>query len=435
MGTIKETSEWVQPVYSIERTDPVMGGELGISNRQAAQLACRTLWLKNLLLSGHTEAGAHALTETDVADAAAIPENILALEYTTAQLHSLFAEQETSLASIQASLNNITGGRGTPLSALYHALLLSWLYGDQGYDFCLFTKEFSFDDAFTPTPIIEAVGRGDDSIDVEDTTFLLQGESYLLYNPSTGEQEEIVVKTVLTKNRFLAVNPVCIILDAGAHTGMLARSTWVVTDNTASAKSGTLFFTRYSSTVRNSALGRLTICASQQSRFRVRYRMRGELSWGAADLEGSESFDKNYMLFFYKFPGGGDVCFAVEAVSAAVINHMVVTISPEDIVPSHVRTPMGKGFFDVSRFGALYGATHECSEFQIATTSDFRAEVQTVQLDPLPVVGTVMHAGEALRPLLQLSGGRQYWWRVRYLSSKGHWSPWSMAETFVVRAS
>ncbi len=43
---LKETEKWEDGVYQLEVTDPVMGGENGIDNVQAKQLANRTLFLK-----------------------------------------------------------------------------------------------------------------------------------------------------------------------------------------------------------------------------------------------------------------------------------------------------------------------------------------------------------------------------------------------------
>lgn len=46
MANLRETAEWIDGIYQIEKTDPVVGGEGGISNRQAEQLAARTQYLK-----------------------------------------------------------------------------------------------------------------------------------------------------------------------------------------------------------------------------------------------------------------------------------------------------------------------------------------------------------------------------------------------------
>lgn len=49
MANLKETAEWVDGIYQIEKTDPVVGGEGGKSNLQAEQLANRTAYLKKEL--------------------------------------------------------------------------------------------------------------------------------------------------------------------------------------------------------------------------------------------------------------------------------------------------------------------------------------------------------------------------------------------------
>lgn len=46
MANLKETQTWESGIYQIEKTDPVVGGEDGISNKQAKQLANRTAYLK-----------------------------------------------------------------------------------------------------------------------------------------------------------------------------------------------------------------------------------------------------------------------------------------------------------------------------------------------------------------------------------------------------
>lgn len=49
MANLKEQEKWEDGVYQIEENDPVLGGENGITNKPAKQLANRTLWLKKFL--------------------------------------------------------------------------------------------------------------------------------------------------------------------------------------------------------------------------------------------------------------------------------------------------------------------------------------------------------------------------------------------------
>lgn len=49
MANLKEIIEWVDGIYQLETTDPVMGGPNGIDNLQAKQLGNRTQFLKKSL--------------------------------------------------------------------------------------------------------------------------------------------------------------------------------------------------------------------------------------------------------------------------------------------------------------------------------------------------------------------------------------------------
>ncbi|TNG92988.1 tail fiber protein [Pasteurellaceae bacterium USgator11] len=66
MANVKETATWVGGVYQIEPNDSVIGGENGIANRQAKELANRTLYLKTEQdkLKTATEAATTAKTGT-----------------------------------------------------------------------------------------------------------------------------------------------------------------------------------------------------------------------------------------------------------------------------------------------------------------------------------------------------------------------------------
>jgi hypothetical protein len=49
MAFLPENPDWEDGIYQLEETDPVLGGEDGISNLQAKQLANRTAYLKQTL--------------------------------------------------------------------------------------------------------------------------------------------------------------------------------------------------------------------------------------------------------------------------------------------------------------------------------------------------------------------------------------------------
>ena len=57
MANVKETATWENGIYQLETTDPVLGGENGIDNLQARQLANRTQWLKTEIASAVADIG------------------------------------------------------------------------------------------------------------------------------------------------------------------------------------------------------------------------------------------------------------------------------------------------------------------------------------------------------------------------------------------
>ena len=63
MAKLPETSRYEADIYQIEKTDPVVGGRDGLSNRQATQLGNRTGWLKQKVdqLSGRWSSALSAL--------------------------------------------------------------------------------------------------------------------------------------------------------------------------------------------------------------------------------------------------------------------------------------------------------------------------------------------------------------------------------------
>ena len=47
MANLILTRQWIENIYQLETTDPVMGGPDGVDNRQAKELGARTNWLKD----------------------------------------------------------------------------------------------------------------------------------------------------------------------------------------------------------------------------------------------------------------------------------------------------------------------------------------------------------------------------------------------------
>lgn len=72
MANVIESPEWVPGIYQLETEDPVLGGEDGIDNLQAKQLANRTAYLKQQIEQGDNNLATHLTDMADAHDASAI---------------------------------------------------------------------------------------------------------------------------------------------------------------------------------------------------------------------------------------------------------------------------------------------------------------------------------------------------------------------------
>lgn len=421
MGILQERDAWVTPVYEIERADPLMGGEHGINNLQARQLGCRTRWLKERLRAGHTSTGGHSLNERDVAEDAAIPESCLALEYPTAALLGENRAQSAAIEGIARALYEAECGLDTPLDAVYRGLVLYRRYGDQRFDFELFNGNCTFRDEGGGA-LRECIA-GDDSIDMDDTSVLAVGESYVLLDPDGGRQEAITVKAVLTRHRFLTTEAVTI----SRKGGTIGRTSWHIDTGSAHAPQNGLLYTRLLTACHGFDLGRLTIAHEEAARFAVDWCADLHGGWRPCEFLGSRMGADGLLRTRFR-TGGGKIRLRITALEPACVRHMAFTPSPECLSAPWVRTPRGSGFFRLSRFGALYGAAHAATEIMLSRASDF-SERQILRLPPLPCSpedGTIMDAGAEVRSRVTLTPGT-WWWKARCQSTTGRWSLWSAA--------
>jgi hypothetical protein len=93
--------------------------------------------------------------------------------------------------------------------------------------------------------------------------------------------------------------------------------------------------------------------------------------------------------------------------------------SPADAATNQGETPTLTG----STFYSNYGATHANTQVQVSTSSSFAS--------PLYSSGDQAGSTSFVLPAGQLSASTTYYWRVRYKNSRGTYSDWSTATTFV----
>lgn len=118
MGKITEQQQWEEDVYLIEKQDKVLGGELGVINIQAKQLANRTKYLKgqvdaiNQDRTGYAPKASPALTGVPTAPTAALGTNntqIATTEFVKSAIAALVGSAPAALDTLEELAKALAG--------------------------------------------------------------------------------------------------------------------------------------------------------------------------------------------------------------------------------------------------------------------------------------------------------------------------------------
>lgn len=196
--------EWPDEIYLLQVTDPVQGGPDGVANVATKQLDTRT----QMLREGQQAQGAQ----------------ITQIETT---LTELTERVESSQAEVLAGVVRAQMSGAGVYSEQFAA---DWTLIDTGAG----TAPLALTEAVVPV-------AGDDSLDVTNTTKLLIGETYVLFNHS-GYRQEVTVAAILGPNR-IRVSPV--LTGLVTFPAWLGRTDWdVSTVRQATAPVGGIYRTR-----------------------------------------------------------------------------------------------------------------------------------------------------------------------------------------------
>lgn len=108
MANLQETARWETGIYQLETSDPVMGGADGIDNRQAKQLANRTLWLRDELVQISRTIPA-AVTKSDAVNSNSSADVATSKAVKTAYDKAVAAESAASGAVKTSGSQNVGG--------------------------------------------------------------------------------------------------------------------------------------------------------------------------------------------------------------------------------------------------------------------------------------------------------------------------------------
>ena len=105
MANLNESAVWVDGIYQIETSDPVMGGPNGIANKQAGQIGNRTQWLKNKIAEEVAAIGTSKANKASTLAGYGITN-----AYTSAQVDALLANKADKTITIAAGTGLLSGG-------------------------------------------------------------------------------------------------------------------------------------------------------------------------------------------------------------------------------------------------------------------------------------------------------------------------------------
>jgi len=424
MATLSESSVFTSPVYLLERNDPYYGGALGTANKQAQQLANRTRYLLDRMLAEHDVTGRHLLTEAQVAEAAGIVESKLSLDIGTHEIYEGIAEGQTLLAEIFAALSAVQNLEESQFRHLYQALLVTWEYGLPRFAFEMFAPSFTFFNGFEPVEVLETIA-GDDSIDVTDSSHVVPGESYVIWDRDEDRCTPVTVKKVLTNKRVVLYADEQI----SRANGVLTKRAWTIRDGAAFGKAGSIYITKPMSLLSDHDSGNLVIAHYRDASFIVEYRdprTKDPTAWLPLGLiEHKFTDNTGFWRSVFETPGG-EFIIRITCLDDVEIPHIVLMSDVISNTNTTVRTPrVADQDFTIVRFGAIYGARHTGTVFELSHDTDFTRNCERISFGPNTSVKPLWEFRDSVLNRYTMAIGDDVYWRAMYTASDGCKSRWS----------
>lgn len=294
-------SKWIEGIYRLEVTDRTIGynsatGVEGVANKQWQELSDRTNYLKKLLDKAHKE-GHHSLTYKDFLPTTKIPESKLSLAHSTADLNDRLLSIDRGKQSSIEALDNLTDVNASYTSILTVLMPYSREYFKTYTDYELFTNVVKLR-GFGSTVIRKEVA-GDDSLDVDNSDGVEPGSTYFLMDKDGKHVEEVVVLSVLTKNR-IRLTKNC---KYTRSYGFMACTTLVPEEGIASITGPFAYVTSTIDVLEGSEYGKLFIHRDNVAATgKVLYCIDGTKVWNEAELIGSDNFFDGTIDDIYRLP-------------------------------------------------------------------------------------------------------------------------------------
>lgn len=382
-------AEWEDFIYLIEITDRVLGYDPltateGVSNRQGTQLGNRTLWLRKFLDTEHVD-GHHSLKDVHFLDGTKIPESALKLDYHTDDLDTRIRELKDAAEHTEERASSLTNVNLSFCGVMLRLIPYSQEYSGAFCQFDLFTDRVSLR-PFGYTRIIEEI-KGDDSLDVESTEGLVEGQKYLLMDLIGGDVEEVELMSILTDRRVRFTTE----LRHNRNGGYLASTNLLPHTEGARATRNFIYLSDWVTATRNAVSGKVIVNrdADESMNVTVRYQLRGRDDWKDAGKVLSRNYVDGSMDDYFEVPAG-ELRLRIEGDGGTFpTNVHYIAVKPDISVVwlEDVRQPQvvsvtydgGKKEFSVTGnpYASLYDIEQASVDARLSTSTGFSGAVIT----------------------------------------------------------
>lgn len=418
---------WEDSIYQLEVTDPVLGynpatNQDGHANRQALQLGNRTLYLRKIIEAFHPD-GKHSLTNADFVDGIQIPESALRLDYGTQQLMDGVTNIETSVVNTMQRSEDILQVTLSFSGAMLQLIPFSQEYSGNACAFELFTDNFSLR-SFNGTKIIREI-RGDDSLDVESTEHIREGEMYILANEDGSDAEEVIVRSVLTEHRIRFTSE----LRYTRNYGIMAATNLIPNGDGATAFGDFTYISDNITALKDAVSGRIIVRRDGGDiTCQAWYRPKGHPDWFVAAYQETREFADGTVDDVFAVPDGETSIKLVYSGGIYPYNVYYIAVQPiksliwiEDIRnPEIVSATLEGDCLTVqgNEYASLYAIPQASLEIKVSTEHHFTGEHVLEETKGAVTEGKIQITQEMLED-------NDLFVRLRYKDIEGNVSRWS----------
>lgn len=335
------------------------------------------------------------------------------------------ASLTAKMESVQSAIGNLETSDAVSVAK---AVKLAWARSDEGYAVEQFASNMTLIN-FEPINVTRTVS-GDDSVDVDSTSTLKVGSTYVL--SGNGGQESITISEVLNGTRFKATTN----LTRTLSDGNLGQTDWTINAGYAVAPAGGTYYSSAMDVLRYYGDGRLDIRRdNDEGKLDVSVRTK-DGNWQDAKLLEVTEEEAGKRNEFYELPVGGIVELKLVADKVIQVDYLMVYTSPEagrayPVAQSTNLTPAAGAVSvndPVTLTGtaprSLYGIAIASAEVHIATDSGMQNVIYTGTVEN--PTGELAHT--ATGGTLEVD--KNYWWDFIYIDEDGNRSPASKATGF-----